>query len=87
MGECLRLLIGREFFQVSNQKRRSESKAEWLVNKSLYSEDDSVDLTQMPMLPYALDAIHRRKKDVSLLKEFLPKIVNYYKVRQRSMAE
>jgi hypothetical protein len=32
------------------------------------------------MLPYALDAIHRRKKDVSLLKEFLPKIVYYYKV-------
>lgn len=47
---------------------------------SLYSSEECVDLTQMPMLPYALEAINRRKKDPALVKEFLPKIVRYYKV-------
>lgn len=50
------------------------------MHMSLYSSEECVDLTQMPMLPYALEAIHRRKKDRGVLKEFLPKIVGYYKV-------
>jgi hypothetical protein len=44
----------------------------------MYSTLETVDLTQTPLIPFALRAIYNKTKDVSLLKEFLPKIVKYY---------
>ncbi len=43
-----------------------------------YSREDYTDITQMPMLPFALRAIWNATKDVDLLKEFLPKLVEYF---------
>eukprot|EP01125_Pyxidicula_operculata_P002557 TRINITY_DN12410_c0_g1_i1.p1 TRINITY_DN12410_c0_g1~~TRINITY_DN12410_c0_g1_i1.p1 ORF type:complete len:455 (+),score=78.79 TRINITY_DN12410_c0_g1_i1:126-1490(+) len=43
-----------------------------------YSSDKFVDLTQMPVLPFSLRAIWEQTKDVSLLKEFLPKLVAFF---------
>lgn len=36
------------------------------------------DITQMPMLPYALRAIWNASGDVELMKEFVPKLVDYF---------
>eukprot|EP01120_Amphizonella_sp_Union-15-10_P015997 TRINITY_DN8322_c0_g1_i2.p1 TRINITY_DN8322_c0_g1~~TRINITY_DN8322_c0_g1_i2.p1 ORF type:complete len:465 (-),score=75.46 TRINITY_DN8322_c0_g1_i2:20-1414(-) len=43
-----------------------------------YSSSKYVDLTQMPVLPFSLRAIWNKTKDSSLLKEFLPKLVDYF---------
>jgi len=43
-----------------------------------YSRDEFTDITQMPMLPFALRAIWNATNDTTLLKEFLPQIVAYY---------
>jgi hypothetical protein len=43
-----------------------------------YSTTKYVDLTQMPLLPFALRAIWNITRDVSLLKEFVPKLVRYF---------
>ena len=40
-----------------------------------YSSDRVVDLTQMPVLPYALRAIYNQTKDAALIHEFLPPLV------------
>jgi hypothetical protein len=41
-----------------------------------------VDITQMPVLPYSLRAIHQHARDPthahSLLREFLPSLVRYF---------
>ncbi|HME52168.1 MAG TPA: trehalase family glycosidase [Candidatus Lokiarchaeia archaeon] len=43
-----------------------------------YSSDQYTDITQMPMLPYAVRAIWNATNDVTLLEEFVPKIVAYF---------
>lgn len=43
-----------------------------------YSSEQFTDITQMPMLPYVVRAIWNATKDVTLLEEFMPKIVAYF---------
>ncbi len=56
---------------------KNMSKAEEIATLAVWSQIEYTDLTQMPMLSYALRAIHRQDSSVSLLKEFVPKIVKY----------
>jgi hypothetical protein len=42
-----------------------------------YSHREYTDLTQMPMLAYSLRAIWKATRDKDLLREFVPRIVNY----------
>lgn len=41
-----------------------------------YSNTKFVDLTQMPILPFALRAIYNATKDVALVQELLPKALH-----------
>lgn len=50
----------------------------------LYSRVDYNDLTQMPVLPYSLRAIYNATEDTAVLKEFLPKIVEYFRWWKRT---
>lgn len=44
----------------------------------LYSGTTFNDLTQIPVLPYSLRSIYNATEDVSLLEEFVPKLVAYH---------
>ncbi len=44
-----------------------------------YSNSKYTDISQMPMLGYSLRAIWKNTKDEAVLKEFLPKLVEYLK--------
>jgi len=45
---------------------------------TMYSNVQYTDITQMPVLPWSLRAIYNASQDVSILKEFLPPLVNYF---------
>lgn len=49
-----------------------------ILNKLLNSDPKTTDISQMPMLAFALRRIYEATGDVSLLKEFLPKVTEYY---------
>jgi hypothetical protein len=51
-----------------------------ISSRSLYSENQFPDLTQMPLPPFVLNSLYKRTKDKQIISEFLPKIINYYKV-------
>eukprot|EP01126_Amoeba_proteus_P036900 TRINITY_DN3778_c0_g2_i1.p1 TRINITY_DN3778_c0_g2~~TRINITY_DN3778_c0_g2_i1.p1 ORF type:complete len:255 (-),score=55.95 TRINITY_DN3778_c0_g2_i1:1179-1844(-) len=57
-----------------------ETNVEWILHHSLYSSEKCVDLTQMPLPPYALDALYRKTMDKALLTEFVGKVISYYEV-------
>lgn len=42
------------------------------------SDPKTTDISQMPMVAFALRRIYEQTKNVSLLKEFLPKVTEYY---------
>ena len=43
-----------------------------------YSNTQFTDITQMPVLPYSLRSIYNATKDMNLVKEFLPALVDYF---------
>ena len=49
------------------------------LKPNLYSQHEYNDLTQMPVLPYSLRSIYDATGDVALLKEFVPKLVKYFR--------
>ena len=44
-----------------------------------YSNEKYTDITQMPMLPYALRTIYAQTDDLEFVKEYVPKMVKYFK--------
>ncbi len=48
------------------------------IGGKFYSRPEFVDLTQMPVLAFSLRSIWNATKDLSLLKEFVPKLVRYW---------
>ena len=57
-----------------SQKRRVEKLMDRFFG---YSKVEYTDITQLPMLGYSLRGIWDATKDVSLLKEFVPKLIHY----------
>jgi hypothetical protein len=54
-----------------------------LLNTLLNSDPKTTDISQMPMLAFALLRIYEETKNITLLKEFLPKVTEYYTWWQR----
>jgi glycogen debranching enzyme len=48
------------------------------ISGKFYSRPEFVDLTQMPVLAFALRSIWNATKDITLLREFVPKLVSYW---------
>ena len=38
----------------------------------------TVDITQMPVLPYSLRAMYEHSQDKALVREFLPALIRYF---------
>lgn len=55
-----------------------QSQEEQIGVEAQYSDKRFVDLTQMPLLAISLRAIWNSTRDLSLLREFVPKIANYF---------
>lgn len=56
-----------------------QTRKDKILNKLLLSDPTQTDITQMPMLPIALNRIYEESgKNKSLLEEFLIKIIEYH---------
>ncbi|MCJ1339548.1 hypothetical protein MMC09_004838 [Bachmanniomyces sp. S44760] len=66
---------------------RPDKKSWYSPSPDLYSTKEYNDLTQMPVLPYSLRSIYAATNDTALLREFVPKLVKFFKwwARERDL--
>jgi len=55
-----------------------ESLKDKLLNKLFFTDPTVTDISQMPMLSFALQRIYKAQKNIKLLEDFLPRLIEYH---------